>query len=1040
MEIIFDSVKYNCSITIDGEELFFKMESTYPKNIYQEHYSFERLMEISDIFSKNLGYCKERLEELLLNKNSYQIEKENNNLIFHFNLFIFKFDIKLVSKEENFNYNSLPDNIKTIIDKNELTLGIDFGTTNSSASVVIDKEVIIIPNDFGQKSTPSYISFIDDKNYFVGELAKLTPSLDKNTIYGIKRLIGRRYNENYYDKSIDDIKRDQEFPFEIIKDPKSDKVKIVIEYEKGIKIEKKEFYPEQLCALILKKMKVNSEFYLSKKLGKNIIINNAIITVPAYFNQLQREAIKESAKIINLTVKRIINEPTAASLAYGYEKEENENQNTVLVIDFGGGTLDITILSFTKNNKGIFCDINTSNGHSNLGGDDFDLELMKYCLEKNKLDFNIVKNLSKNIRLKRACEKAKIELSSKINSLIKLENYQNLLDLEVSISRDDFYKISAGLFSKFENVLDKILKDYKDSGIKSKISKILLIGGTTFMPKVKEIISQKLPNIEINQNEINTLYGVSKGAAYLGAKESGSNNSKKLYLFDVVNLPLGVEEVGGKMHIFVEKNTKTEFKIEKKAQTVIANQTVANIKIYEGEKPMTKDNFFLGNFLINNLPEKKAGEAKINIIFEYDENSIVKVKAIDLSNENNKEALIVEKPKLYNDAEIKEFNNEVKEMEELYMKDYDAYKYDIIELEEKLNKSKNEEDMLKLIDKFYDLMKKPFTLKVQISFMKYYFWKIHIYLTFLEKNKIQINDSLFKKLENIIDIFSIIQFYDIGQECISNKNLIQINNNNCIVEEIFDDLIDNYELYDKNKLYYICTKIKIINYFEKVKEFIRYIDLNIQGISKIEILNQAEHYLKKAEKTIQKIKKIAFDRNRVEISSFQIILEDLKNLKEILDLEKEIYKDKKMDDLKDDLYEKFLRNSLKYLISKKVYINKNEKKIESYISLSDKLIFRINNIKDDDFRFIEESFFFILEEVLEENEDEDEISILREELYKIKGYFYYKNDIVGKDGRKEEVSSFIYSILALLENKNKIDIYQSIRIYLNKLLEIFKLI
>ena len=183
--------------------------------------------------------------------------------------------------------------------------------------------------------------------------------------------------------------------------------------------------------------------------------------------------------------------------------------------------------------------------------------------------------------------------------------YQNLLDLEISISRDNFNNISVKLFEKFEDKLDKILKDYKDSGIKSKISKILLIGETTFIPKVKEIVSQKLPHIEINQSEINTLYAVSKGAALLGAKESCLNNSKKLYLFDVVNLPLGVEEVGGKMNVFVEKNTKIEFKEEKNAKTVIDNQTVANIKIYEGEKQMKKDNFFLGNFLLKIYQKKK---------------------------------------------------------------------------------------------------------------------------------------------------------------------------------------------------------------------------------------------------------------------------------------------------------------------------------------------------------------------------------------------------------------------------------------------------
>ena len=419
------------------------------------------------------------------------------------------------------------------------------------------------------------------------------------------------------------------------------------------------------------------------------------------------------------------------------------------------------------------------------------------------------------------------------------------------------------------------------------------------------------------------------------------------------------------------------------------------------------------------------------------------VKAIDLSDENNKEELIVEKPKLYNDAEIKKFKIEDTKMKESYMLDYDAYKYDIIKLEEKLNKSKNEKDMLLLIDKYYDLMKKPCILKVQISFMKYYFWKIHIYLTFIEKNNIKIDESLFKKLENTIDTFSIIQFYDIGQECISNETPIQINNNNhCIVEEIFDDLIDNYKLYDYNKLYYLCTKIKIINYFEKVKEFIRYIHLNIQGINKIEILNQAEYYLVKAEKTIQKINKIIFDKNRVEISSFQIILEDLKNLKKIKEKEeKDNYIDEEIDDSDDDLYEKYMKNSFKDLLEEEVLIIGNkEKEILSYISRSKNLILNINNIKETDFRFIGESFFFILNTFKEGilKEDKNEKNKLKNQLIKIKGYFYSKNDIVGHDKRKEEVCSFIYSLKALLENNNNIAIYKSISIYLNKLLEIFQ--
>ena len=312
-------------------------------------------------------------------------------MIIHFDNMTHEFDMKLPLKEENFNFNKpLGKDIQNTIENNELILGIDFGTTYSTASVIIDKVPIVIPNDFGQLSTPSYISFIDDKSYFVGELAKLTPSFDKNTIYGIKRLIGRKYNENYYDKSFEEIKKDQDFPFEIIKDPNSDKIKIVIEYEKNNQMIKKGFYPEQLCALILKKIKINSEYYLTKNLGKNITINNAVITVPAYFNQLQRKAIKESAEIINLNVKRIINEPTAASLAYGYNSLENDNK-LIVVLDFGGGTLDLTLLQFIKNNIGIYCDIKFSFGDTHFGGEDFDYILMKKCLEdinQNNFDNN----------------------------------------------------------------------------------------------------------------------------------------------------------------------------------------------------------------------------------------------------------------------------------------------------------------------------------------------------------------------------------------------------------------------------------------------------------------------------------------------------------------------------------------------------------------------------------------------------------------------------------------------------------------------------
>lgn len=605
MELEYNSIKYKYTLDLSKDQLFFKIGSFDQKITYQEHFSFERLQIISELFTKDINNCIELIKKFLKNK-LFSIKIENTDMIIHFDNMTHEFDMKLPLKEENFNFNKpLGKDIQNAIENNELVLGIDFGTTYSTSSVMIDKVPIVIPNDFGQLSTPSYISFIDDKSYFVGELAKLTPSFDKNTIYGIKRLIGRKYNENYYDKSFEEIKKDQDFPFEIIKDPNSDKIKIVIEYEKNNQMIKKDFYPEQLCALILKKIKINSEYYLTKKLGKNITINNAVITVPAYFNQLQRKAIKESAEIINLNVKRIINEPTAASLAYGYEKETNES-NSILVIDFGGGTLDITILYFNKNENGIFCDIKSSSGHSNLGGDDFDLEIMKYCLEQNKLDNNITKNLSKSIRLKKVCERAKIELSSETKAVIKLENYQNLKDINTIITREKFNEISSKLFETFENMLDKVIKDYKDMKIKSKIKKIILVGGSTFIPKVRDIVQKKFPEINILENKKDDiLYSVSKGAAILGAKESNLDNVKEFYLSDNVNLPLGVEIEGGIMSPIIKKNKKINFDESQIYITTKDNQTVADIVIYEGEKEKVKDNFYLGKFSIENLPKKK---------------------------------------------------------------------------------------------------------------------------------------------------------------------------------------------------------------------------------------------------------------------------------------------------------------------------------------------------------------------------------------------------------------------------------------------------
>lgn len=1005
MEFEYNSVKYKCSVNLSGEELLFKVESFDQKYTYQEHFSFEKLQKTIAVLNfKDINQYKEKIKTLIVKK-SYKISMENDAMIFHFDIMISEFDMKLLLKPKSldFNFNSFSQDIQEIIKNNKLVLGIDFGTTYSTASIIIDKDPIIIPNDFGQKSTPSYITFIDDKNYYVGDLAKLTPSFDKNTIYGIKRLIGRKFNEAYYDKSFEEIKKDQDFPFEIIKDPISDKIKIVIEYKRGSQIFKKDFYPEQLCAILLKKLKINSEYYLYQKLGKETKIHDAVITVPAYFNQLQRKAIKESAEMIDLNVKRIINEPTSASLAYGYEKEENES-NSILVVDFGGGTLDITILYFTKDNTGIYCDIKSSNGHANLGGDDFDLELMKYCLEQNNLDSKIIKNLSKSIRLKKACEKAKIELSSETKTIIKLENYQNLKDINISITRDKFNELSSTLFAKFEKMLDKIIKDYKDINVKSEIKKIILVGGSTFIPKIREIICEKFPNIEIIKNtKDDALYAVSKGAAILGAKESNLNNIKDFYLIDVVNLPLGVETEGGIMSPIIEKNHKINFDKSELYKTVKDEQTVANILIYEGENEKVKDNFYLGQFSIDNLPKKKAGEAKIKIQFFYDKDSIVNVKAFDLNNEDNYREKKIEQIKIFNDGEKNNLKIEAQSMEEIYIYNYEIYKNDIISLEEKIRESDyKEKHMLDLIDKLSDLLEKIcYPLEIYISLVKYYFWKIYLYLAYMKGKKI--DNSFYKTIgSNIKNIFNISQFYNENENNQENTQS-SINNDDChnILEEITDELINNAELH-----YFFLEQITI-NYINKVKEYLYTLNLkehrNVNDIYKI-----SYNYLNKVEKIFSKLKKIK--PLEKEMLNYLKMKEDLHNLLEIIksaENNNETY-------LNETIYERYMGNSLNHLIveyfaQKFGGLDDDEKTINNYRVKID--ILEKNNYP---IHFITESLFFIIDECFKN----DPYIIVKEErniLCDIKGYFLYKNNL--KDLNDCALKK-LYTIILFLLNKS----------------------
>ena len=369
-----NSEEYKVNIYIEFSKLVILLEPSdnNPDKIFQNSFNFIE----SKNFHKSFKGCEsiEEVKENLLNifydrVPNTEINENGVSLITNFLRQQISIPLKKLDKgNDDLNYNSLSSEMKKIIDDNEIIIGIDLGTTYSCASVMIDDHIIIIENSLGQRITPSYVCFFNPNEICVGEMAKLQPSQEYKTIvYNAKRLLGR----NIDDKEIKEIVPD--LPFEVKQDKNLNQLYININFKKE---GNKQFYPEQISALILKKLVKDSEYYLTKKLKKQITIKNAVITVPAYFNQKQREATYQAAKIINLNVKRMLNEPTAASLAYGYKTIGNNNK-LITVLDFGGGTLDLTLLQFIKNENNVYCDIKFSFGDTNFGGEDFDYILMK---------------------------------------------------------------------------------------------------------------------------------------------------------------------------------------------------------------------------------------------------------------------------------------------------------------------------------------------------------------------------------------------------------------------------------------------------------------------------------------------------------------------------------------------------------------------------------------------------------------------------------------------------------------------------------------